>query len=411
MFRLLFVFTLISPLWAGPMGTAQIPLPADLEGSLNGATYKIRVPGNWNGTLLVFAHGIQVQQGAAEIAPVAWPTASPTLEERLLSLGYALAGSGYLNSDKDGVHQTLALTNFFKGKVGNPSRTIVWGDSHGGLVTLKLLEEHPGAFDGGIANCATAAGKPENMDAALAFSLAYAAGFGWPDSSWGPIGDLRDDLDFFTDVKPYVAWPTGPSDGRWEFIRLIMRLPMQAFYSKDPLTNSFFFGLGMWKATGQRAAAEAELGGPVAENVGFEYTLDGGDVAHLNTLGVDANGLLAFMNSHNNIEARRSARNHAEQWGGLDGRLRRPALTMHSIFDGLAPVYNEIAYRQAVVDAGASDQLVQVFVTNTCHCSFSVEQYLSVVTAIDNWIETGTPADPSAIPGANPGYTPPEWPF
>ena len=32
-------------------------LPLDLEGILHDAAYKIRVPANWNGTLLVYAHG------------------------------------------------------------------------------------------------------------------------------------------------------------------------------------------------------------------------------------------------------------------------------------------------------------------------------------------------------------------
>ena len=72
------------------------------------------------------------------------------------------------------MQRTVALTNFFNGKVGNPIRTIVWGNSAGGLATLKLIEEHPGVYDGVIANCATSAGRPENMDAALAFGLAYA---------------------------------------------------------------------------------------------------------------------------------------------------------------------------------------------------------------------------------------------
>ena len=34
------------------------------------------------------------------------------------------------------------------------------------------------------------------------------------------------------------------------------------------------------------------------------------------------------MNARTDIEARRSARNHAEQWGGLTGRLRRPVLAL-----------------------------------------------------------------------------------
>src|SRR5829696_8077865 len=44
---------------AAPVTHANAPAvgPLDLSGELHGAPYRIRVPANWNGTLLVFAHG------------------------------------------------------------------------------------------------------------------------------------------------------------------------------------------------------------------------------------------------------------------------------------------------------------------------------------------------------------------
>src|SRR6476620_12770455 len=71
--------------------------PLDLSGELNGAPYRIRVPANWNGTLLVFAHGYrdkadhygEVDNRNADVAP------SAALEVPLLAQAYALAGSAY----------------------------------------------------------------------------------------------------------------------------------------------------------------------------------------------------------------------------------------------------------------------------------------------------------------------------
>ncbi len=40
-------------------GVAHVPLPADLTGTLGGTDYIIRVPANWNGTLLMYAHEAQ----------------------------------------------------------------------------------------------------------------------------------------------------------------------------------------------------------------------------------------------------------------------------------------------------------------------------------------------------------------
>ena len=51
--------------------------PVDESGEINGAPYRIRVPANWNGTLLVYAHGYrdkadhpgEVDNRAADVAP------------------------------------------------------------------------------------------------------------------------------------------------------------------------------------------------------------------------------------------------------------------------------------------------------------------------------------------------------
>ncbi len=400
-------------------GVAHIPLPADLTGMLEGTDYIIRVPANWNGTLLMFAHETQIGLPMAADAPAAWPVVNPSLEEQLLELGYALAGSGYRSdSEREAVQQTLALTNFFKGMVGNPSRTIVWGNSLGGFVALKLIEEHPGIYDGAIANAPPAAGRPENADTGLSFSLAYAATFPWHDDLWGPVDNLRDDLDFFADVRPIFrqeSLPGSPATfGRWEFIRLVMKQPSEAFWGADSLTNTPFFGLMMFEATARRAGLEAEYGGPFAENVDLQYTLSATEKQYLASLGVDADQLLASMNAGTNITADKTARIHAEHWGGLSGRLLRPVLTMHSKFDEVVFVSQESHYAALVQAAGYSDQLVQAYVNEIGHISFSADQYLAVLAAMESWLDTGVRPDASLLPaskGFDLGYVPPLWPF
>jgi len=399
-------------------GVAHVPLPADLTGTLEGTDYIIRVPANWNGTLLMFAHEAQLGPPAAQAAPVAWPLVTPTLEEQLLELGYALAGSGYRSdSMKDAVQGTLALTNFFKGMVGNPSRTIIWGVSLGGMVSLKLIEEHPEIYDGAIANATPAAGNPENADMDVSFALAYAATFPWHDDLWGPVENVRDDLDYFAEVLPILlaeALPGPATFGRWEFIRLIMGLPPQAFWGMEPLSHSPFWAMLMWKATEGRAAVEAENGGPVAENVDLHYTLGTAEKQYLASLGVDAEQLLAYMNAHTNITADRAARIHAEHWGGFSGRLLRPVITMHSKFDGLVFVSQETHYAALVQSTGCSDQLVQAYVDDVGHSSFSADQYLSVLAAMESWLDTGVRPDATLLPaskGFDLGFLPPLWPF
>ena len=65
----------------------------DFTGVLDGAPYKIRVPGNWNGVLLLYAHWYYLgpPPPEAEAAPGG-------MEDFLLSHGYALAGSSFRGS-------------------------------------------------------------------------------------------------------------------------------------------------------------------------------------------------------------------------------------------------------------------------------------------------------------------------
>ena len=81
----------------------------------------------------------------------------------------------------------------------------------------------------------------------------------------------------------------------------------------------------MWKETERRAAVEAEYGGPVAENIDLQYTLSTAEKQYLASLGVDAEQLLAYMNTRTNITADRAARIHAEHWEGFSGAAQASA--------------------------------------------------------------------------------------
>src|SRR5438552_14282645 len=98
----------------------------------DGATYLIEVPTNWNGTLLLFSHGYV---GPGEPNP-ATDVGDPLPRFYLLTRGYALAGSSYATTAW-AVHEALsdqiAVLDTFNSLVGQPSRTIAWGNSMGGL--------------------------------------------------------------------------------------------------------------------------------------------------------------------------------------------------------------------------------------------------------------------------------------
>jgi alpha-beta hydrolase superfamily lysophospholipase len=417
MHRFLLLLAAAIPLCSPAAGAERIQLPADLSGTLDGAEYRIRVPANWNGTLLVYTHGAGTV--TVEVAPATYPPTTPTLEEQLLSRGYALAGSLYEDLNvTEGVRQTLKLTHFFDRAVGHPERTLVWGVSLGGSVAIELIEDYPAIFDGAIPVGPLASGWAKDADFELRYGLAYAAAFGWPSEWWGPIENLRDDLygNEGTLIVPVFQWydeENGTNFGQWEFVRLMLKLPSDVWWNVDPLLGLPGWAIDGWKATAVRSQEERIYGGPVAQNVGTVYELTGDEKSYLAGLGVNADERLAWMNDHANITAQRPARNHIEHAGTPSGRLRRPVVTMHGILDALLPVWHEADYHARVEAAGRSEQLVQAF-ANVGHSSFSAGQFLSALSAIEHWLDTGVRPGASFFPeaeGFDNSFVPPPWPY
>jgi hypothetical protein len=167
-----------------------------------------------------------------------------------------------------------------------------------------------------------------------------------------------------------------------------MHVPPEAFWTVDPGTKFPFFQLQMWKATVLRSAAEAENGGPVAENVGTHYWVDEDGYGRLASIGLardQVDAMLAHMNEHTNIRADWAARRHFAQWGAASGQLRKPVLTMHHPFDGLAYVMNESYYEGLVKAAGAEFLLMQTYVKGPAgHCTFTPAQYISALNAMNS---------------------------
>jgi pimeloyl-ACP methyl ester carboxylesterase len=404
------------PLSAGQF-QAIVPLPADLQGELNGVPYRIRVPANWDGTLLVYAHGY----GDNAVPPMLAPQAADV--NPLLSRGFALAASRFEGTGyyvKEGMQDTVALTSAFRDMVGHPRRTILWGKSLGGQMALGLIEKHAGLFDGAVALCPTAAGAPRRWDQALDLTLAYAAAFGW-NNSWGTPGDIRDDLNFQTEVLPSFLQTLGQK-GKWEFIRLVNGIPLDGFYAKYPPLPIFDYrAITMLFAMGYRAELESRARGAIAENIGRTYVLSASDKAYVSEFGVDVEALLEAMNNLTIFKADRNARNYVEHYLNPSGRINRPVLTLHTTGDPLATPNHETAYRDVVEQWGNLNLLIQKFTTGVVdgtgtfqntHCSFSSTQELAAIDAMISWLETGIRPDASYFPAAwgfDPNYVMLPW--
>ena len=420
-FSMLLCLTLPLPIASTHAKPADQVGPLDLSGELNGAPYRIRVPAVWNGTLLVFAHGYrdkadhtgEVDNRNADVAP------SSALEAPLLAAGYALAGSAYRDNGwavEEGIEDTKDLTTLFRSLVGQPDRTILWSVSLGSIIGLESIERFGGIYDGALSMCGAGAGSTRVWDSGLGLYLGYDVVFGTL-PAWGTVGEVRNDIDFETEVFPKllgeVSVPT--NFPKFEFLRLVAGnpgrgiTPPAGFYPGWLFTDMIFL-------TEFRAELQRRAGGPYVQNVNHSYSLSAAERAYLVGLGIPAtviDGWLTQMNARTNIVAPPAPRNYVEHFATFNGKLKSPVLTMHTIIDPLVVVANESAYGQTVAAAGRSERLFQTYTTGVGHCNFTGPQVLTAVGAIDNWVRNGTRPTAATFPAAlgfSPAFVPPAFP-
>lgn len=214
----------------------------------------------------------------------------------------------------------------------------------------------------------------------------------------GEVGDVRDDLAFMEEVLPAVVeLISDPANyGKFEFIRLL--------YGADP--DDFYPGLEilggvhamsvinvLYFVTEGSGEVEKRAGGPVMRNTGHVYTLYDDpaiedEIAYLTELGVDASDLLRRMNTRANFAPGPSREYIVD--AAVTGKLKKPLILLHTIRDCITPPAQVSAYIEAVEKSGDPGKLLPVFVDSAGHVNVTTEQWLMVIEALENWVETGT---------------------
>lgn len=393
--------------------------PIDISGELEGAPYRIVVPAVWNGTLLVYGHGYrdkadhpgEVDNRAADIAP------SPALADILLAQGYALSGSAYKDNGwavEEGTHDLKNIVTFFRGNVTKPDRTILWAFSMGTVIGFKSMEQFGGIYDGALCACAVGAGATQSWDSAGDLMLAYDTVFGSL-PSWGTVGNVRDDLDFDTEVFPKLFGEVSAGAinfPKFEFIRLVTGTPGRGITAPAGFYPGWLF-TDMFFATEARAELERRAFGPIVQNLDRDYNLTAAERGYLMALGVMPSTIdswLMMMNDQRVIDAPNYSRNYVERNSNYSGRIKNPILTMHTVVDPLVTVSQEHEYAETVQSVGRGRLLFQTYTNSVGHCNFTGPQLIIAVNAINTWVRDGikpTAATFPAVAGFVPGFVPP----
>lgn len=377
------------------------------KGSLvDGATYLIEVPANWNGTLFLYSHGYVVPGSSNPAQDVG----DPVTRFFMLSNGYALAGSSYAMTGW-AIHEALpdqiAVLDLFKKMVGHPKRTIAWGHSLGGIITAGLIQRNPDRFDAALPMCGVLSGGVATWNTALdgvfAFKTLLAPGTGLQlVNITNPLANLE-----LAEVVLTEAQATPQGRARIALAGALGDLPgWFAPLSPEPAptdfagqeTNQFLWDqqVDFPFAFAFRAELEFRAQGNISWNTGVDYrrqlnhSIGREQVRALyEHAGLDLDADLDTLNDAARISADPEAVHYLERNIIFDGEIHIPVLTLHTTGDGLVVVQNESAYKQVIDEAGNEEFLRRTFVHRAGHCTFTPAETIAAVQTLVNRLDTG----------------------
>jgi pimeloyl-ACP methyl ester carboxylesterase len=142
---------LVGCLSTPPGESRPVAVPGASTGSIEGAPFRIAIPPDWNGDLVLYLHGYE-PSGRKRQAQMA----GGRMEDWALSRGYAMAQSAYSTQGwavAEALVDNERLRQHFIDLHGEPRRTLLIGHSMGGHLVLASMERYPQAHDGGLSLC------------------------------------------------------------------------------------------------------------------------------------------------------------------------------------------------------------------------------------------------------------------
>ena len=148
-----FVLVLLS---ASPARAASTCDPDRFQES--GSIYRICMPdpADYNGMLVIWAHGFQDAGTPVGIPEDQLCLGSFCIPEIANSLGFGFATNSYSKTGMailQGKDDILDLVGLYAAQKGTPQKVYLVGASEGGIITALSLEQYPGVYSAGLAAC------------------------------------------------------------------------------------------------------------------------------------------------------------------------------------------------------------------------------------------------------------------
>ena len=322
-------------------------------------------PEQWNGDLMVYAHGYVAPQKELELPldELRFNTGTDDeifVPELLLNFGYAFATSSFSTNGyavKEGANNIHSLVKAFKKYHPNTNHVLVSGSSEGGLIATMLVEKYPDVYDGGLALCGPLGGMP--------YQMRY-------------LTDFRVVFDYFFDMFYFGATEVPPR--AWQYWGIYKRAIEGYINAYPDLTDQLFDVVDVAR-------------GPIEEDrVEAAQDILGYNIIGLNDLKIKSNGIpydnrwqwyrgsdddLDLNWKVERIQGDCRAKRYVKKYYKPTGNLQKPLVTLHTTKDPIVPYRHELFYSFQTHIKGNDENLVTLPAFTYGHCNFTAAEVMS----------------------------------
>lgn len=334
--------------------TPRVSGPVGVSGVLDDAPWRIDIPQDWNGDLVMLLHGYEPVGVPRESEHPANPAAGV-----FLARGYAVAASAYASQGwavAEALVDNERLREHFIQTYGQPRRTFVSGFSMGGHLSLAIIEREAKHYDGALSFCGANAPAAEMFDDGIMTTL-VALDYFFPAALALPAGGL---------VDPQA--PPGVDPAQIEAAlatneTLARQLATRLQIPRDGLAGTSALFYLVLREMQQRA------GGQPVDNRNTRYQGFGDDAAF-------NRGVRRYAGDPQAIDY--TARN-----ASLSGQPRDPVVILSNAIDPTIQPRFDTRYAELAKQAGAADWVTVMPTVGEGHCNFSFEQMDAGLVALE----------------------------
>lgn len=366
-------------------------------GVLAGSGYQIEVPRNWNGMLVMYAHGYRGEGSALTVSP-------PGIRKYLIDNGYAWAASSYSKNSYDvraGIEDTNALALGFRtiaaqnGRaLAAPRKNYVIGHSMGGHVAAAAVDQenieaanNKVTYNGAVPMCGVM-GDTELFNYFAAYQIAAQQLAGQPATTW-PVPNYAE-IDPRIRSELFFTFPSVPRAQGDRLRQIVENLtggnrPLFPTAFALPTTASGGTTPTVWSTFGSDGTVNGILNKNVVDTRNITYQFDTNPALSAEEQQFNTTVFRVAADPDANPPRRDGLR-----WiPKTNARISVPVVTIHTLGDMYVPFSMEQIYRRRADALGSSQFLVQRAIRGVSHCDFTLAEEEEAFDAMAKWEQNG----------------------